>query len=178
MAAEKGFNFDCSDILAAYLQHVLGTAIEFETAVGCSGIQISRVQPAIFVQGFCGLFRRSIIAFHDAIAAHQYFSNGICRQILAFHFFGYADDTPELRALRIRQANLVGPAGYISMEDTEATELVQRGTARDADAHSVIEMARGAPEQRDTLITESLIRSFWRGYRKLMDLPLHEEASA
>src|SRR3546814_19203775 len=38
------------------------------------------------------------------------------------------DDTPELREMRMLQANLVGPAGYIPMEDTEATELVQRAT--------------------------------------------------
>ena len=77
-------------------------------------------------------------------------------------------DTPELRALRIKQANLVGPAGYISMEDTEATELVQRGTIRDGDATSIIEMSRGNPDQQDTVITESLIRKFWVGYQKLM----------
>jgi anthranilate 1,2-dioxygenase large subunit len=87
---------------------------------------------------------------------------------LIFHFFGYTDDTPELRELRIKQANLVGPAGYISMEDTEATELVQRGTVRDADATSVIEMSRSNPDQQDTVITESLIRRFWVGYQKLM----------
>jgi anthranilate 1,2-dioxygenase large subunit len=62
----------------------------------------------------------------------------------------------------------VGPAGYISMEDTEATELVQRGTIRDAGATSVIEMSRGNPDQQDTVITESLIRKFWVGYQKLM----------
>jgi anthranilate 1,2-dioxygenase large subunit len=54
------------------------------------------------------------------------------------------------------------------MEDTEATELVQRGTARDGDATSVIEMARGAPEQEHSLISESLIRRFWVGYQRLM----------
>jgi anthranilate 1,2-dioxygenase large subunit len=85
-----------------------------------------------------------------------------------FHFFGYEDDTPELRKLRIKQANLVGPAGYISMEDTEATELVQRGTVRDGQQTSVIEMSRSAPDEQDTLITESLIRRFWVGYQKLM----------
>ena len=73
-----------------------------------------------------------------------------------------------MRELRIKQANLVGPAGYISMEDTEATELVQRGTVRDADATSVIEMSRANPDQQDTVITESLIRKFWVGYQKLM----------
>ncbi len=73
-----------------------------------------------------------------------------------------------MRELRVKQANLVGPAGYISMEDTEATELVQRGTVRDSDATSVIEMSRGNPDQQDTVITESLIRKFWVGYQKLM----------
>jgi anthranilate 1,2-dioxygenase large subunit len=85
-----------------------------------------------------------------------------------FHFFGYEDDDAEMRKLRIKQANLVGPAGYISMEDTEATELVQQGVARDAGLSSVIDMARDAPDQSDTLITETLIRSFWTGYQSLM----------
>jgi anthranilate 1,2-dioxygenase large subunit len=86
---------------------------------------------------------------------------------LIFHFFGYQDDTPEMRALRIKQANLVGPAGYISMEDTEATELVQQGTHRDGEDYSAIEMGRAAGKE-DSLINEHLIRSFWRGYGKLM----------
>lgn len=107
---------------------------------------------------------------HNTLVARQLLPKGPENFELVFHFFGYADDTPELRALRLKQANLVGPAGYISMEDTEATELVQRGTVRDADACSVIEMARNAPDQSNTLITENLIRSFWLGYQKLMGL--------
>lgn len=105
---------------------------------------------------------------HNTLVARQLLPKGPNNFELIFHFFGYKDDTPELRALRIKQANLVGPAGYISMEDTEATELVQRGTIRDGDATSVIDMARDHPEQEDTLITENLIRRFWVGYSKLM----------
>lgn len=105
---------------------------------------------------------------HNTLVARQLLPKGPKNFELIFHFFGYADDTPELRNLRIKQANLVGPAGYISMEDTEATELVQRGTVRDANAASVIEMARGNPDQQDTAITESLIRRFWVGYQQLM----------
>jgi anthranilate 1,2-dioxygenase large subunit len=105
---------------------------------------------------------------HNTLVARQLLAKGPDSFELIFHFFGYTDDTPEMRALRIKQANLVGPAGYISMEDTEATELVQRGTVRDADATSVIEMSRGNPDQQDTVITESLIRRFWVGYQKLM----------
>ncbi len=105
---------------------------------------------------------------HNTLVARQLLPKGPGHFELVFHFFGYLDDTPELRAMRLKQANLVGPAGYISMEDTEATELVQRGTARDAEASSVIEMSRAAPEQQDTLITESLVRRFWVGYQQLM----------
>jgi anthranilate 1,2-dioxygenase large subunit len=54
------------------------------------------------------------------------------------------------------------------MEDTEATELVQRGTARDGDLSSVIEMSRHAPNEQGTLISESLIRRFWVGYQRMM----------
>jgi anthranilate 1,2-dioxygenase large subunit len=114
---------------------------------------------------------------HNTLVARQLLPKGPGNFELVFHFFGYIDDTPELRKLRIKQANLVGPAGYISMEDTEATELVQQGTRRDARAASVIEMAKDAPNQEDTLITESLIRSFWRGYAKLMDMDAAETAA-
>jgi hypothetical protein len=53
---------------------------------------------------------------HNTLVARQLLPKGPDHFELIFHFFGYEDDTPELRALRIKQANLVGPAGYISME--------------------------------------------------------------
>jgi anthranilate 1,2-dioxygenase large subunit len=49
---------------------------------------------------------------------------------LIVSFIGYSDDTPEMVMHRIKGANLVGPAGLISMEDTFATKLVQSWTAR------------------------------------------------
>jgi anthranilate 1,2-dioxygenase large subunit len=109
---------------------------------------------------------------HNSLVARQVLPKGPDEFELVFHFFGYADDTPEMRALRIKQANLVGPAGYISMEDTEATRLVQRATttARGHD-YSILEMSRAAPDETDTLITESMVRRFWVGYARLMGFP-------
>jgi anthranilate 1,2-dioxygenase large subunit len=92
---------------------------------------------------------------HNTLVARQLVPKGPKRFELILHFFGYADDTPEVRALRIKQANLVGPAGYISTDDTQSIELAQRGTIRGAHATSVIEMGRGNPEQQDTVMTES-----------------------
>jgi anthranilate 1,2-dioxygenase large subunit len=105
---------------------------------------------------------------HNTLVARQLIAKAHDKFELVFHFFGYADDTPELRAMRIKQANLVGPAGYISMEDTEATELVQRGIVGHGSAASILEMSRHKPDETATMISEGLVRRFWEGYRNLM----------
>ena len=105
---------------------------------------------------------------HNTLVARQLLAKAPDCFELVFHYFGYEDDTPELREMRLLQANLVGPAGYISMEDTEATELVQRGTIRDGHKSSFMGMGLDRPEQTDSNITESLIRRFWAGYQKAM----------
>ena len=66
----------------------------------------------------------------NSLAVRQILPKGPANFELIFYFFGYADDTPEMRVHRIKQANLVGPAGFVSMEDTLATELVQFATKR------------------------------------------------
>jgi anthranilate 1,2-dioxygenase large subunit len=107
---------------------------------------------------------------HNTLVARQLLPKGPNAFELVFHFFGYADDDEALRKMRIVQSNLVGPAGFISMEDTEATELVQRGTHRDGERTSTIEMSRSEPDVEDSLLTESLIRRFWVGYEALMGI--------
>lgn len=105
---------------------------------------------------------------HNTLVARQILPKGPNNFELVFHFFGYIDDTPEMRKLRIKQANLVGPAGYISMEDTEATELVQRGIRGSENELSVLDMSRSAPDEKDSLITEQMARRFWLGYQDIM----------
>lgn len=134
--------------------YLLGQISEFEE--DCTN-QIQPIFPQLVVQ-----------QIHNTLVARQLLPKGPNNFELVFHFFGYEDDTPEMRELRLLQANLVGPAGYISMEDTEATELVQRGTVRDGDKVSFMGMGLDAPEQTNTNITENLIRRFWAGYQKAM----------
>ncbi|MCB1749684.1 MAG: Rieske 2Fe-2S domain-containing protein [Gammaproteobacteria bacterium] len=116
------------------------------------------------------LFPSTVIQqIHNTLAVRQVLPKRADEFELVFHFFGYADDDAELRRLRLRQANLVGPAGYISMEDTEATELVQRAVASCApDDGSYIAMGDEARDGATSLVTEHMIRAFWRGYRELM----------
>lgn len=135
---------------------VLGYVYEFEEA---TTNHIQSIFPQLVLQ-----------QIHNSLVARQLLPKAPDKFELIFHFFGYADDTPELRELRIKQANLVGPAGYISMEDGYATELVQRGTLRESKSCSVLDMGLGKPDQQDTLITEGLIRRFWAEYQTLMAL--------
>ncbi|MGE0860492.1 MAG: Rieske 2Fe-2S domain-containing protein [Gammaproteobacteria bacterium] len=116
------------------------------------------------------LFPSTVIQqIHNTMAVRQVLPKSAGEFELVFHFFGYQDDDAELRRLRLKQANLAGPAGYISMEDTEATELVQRAVEScDADDASYMGMGDDSQDQGTSLITEHMIRSFWRGYRDLM----------
>ena len=71
---------------------------------------------------------------------------------------------------RLLSANLVGPAGFVSMEDGEAIEVVQRATpAERSGGCAVIEMGgRGALRDEAHRVTESPIRGFWSYWAELM----------
>ncbi len=89
---------------------------------------------------------------------------------LLFTFFGYEGDDEEMLRFRIKQANLVGPAGLISMEDGYATELVQQAIFREKEACSLVEMGGRGVEDQENLVTEAAIRGFWQHYRELMGI--------
>lgn len=84
--------------------------------------------------------------------------------------FGYADDSPEMTQHRLRQSNLIGPAGYVSMEDGEAIEIVHRATKpAPAASAAVVEMGgRGAIHDLDHRVTDVPIRGFWSYWAELM----------
>lgn len=89
---------------------------------------------------------------------------------LVWTMFGYENDDNEMRRIRIKQNNLIGPGGLISMEDGEAVELVSRAIAGGSDDSSFIAMGGGKAEGADHLITEGAIIGFWRHYRQLMQI--------
>jgi salicylate 5-hydroxylase large subunit len=89
---------------------------------------------------------------------------------LAWTFFGYADDTPEMRQRRLRQANLMGPAGLVSLDDSEAMLLSQAGIEGNDEAECVVEMGGREVHDEPHMLTETAIRGFYRHYRQVMDL--------
>ncbi|MBV8452731.1 MAG: Rieske 2Fe-2S domain-containing protein, partial [Deltaproteobacteria bacterium] len=139
-------------------ESILANLSEFDDQ---ADFQIQSIFPQLVVQ-----------QIQNSLAVRQLLPKGPENFELIFHFFGYADDTPEMRMHRIKQANLVGPAGLVSMEDTLATELVQFGAHGTSDALSVADMGREAPEKEHAMstISENWIRRFWCAYQELMGL--------
>ena len=89
---------------------------------------------------------------------------------LAWTFFGYADDTPEMRQRRLRQANLMGPAGLVSLDDSEAMLMSQAGIEGNADRDCVVEMGGRGVGNEQHMVTETAIRGFYQHYRSVMGL--------
>ncbi|MFZ5567897.1 MAG: aromatic ring-hydroxylating dioxygenase subunit alpha [Pseudomonadota bacterium] len=104
----------------------------------------------------------------NCLAVRQVLPKGIARSELNWTYLGYADDTPEQRKVRLKQLNLVGPAGFISMEDGAVGGFVQRGIAGAADLDAVVEMGGDHTGSSDGRATETSVRGFWKAYRQHM----------
>jgi len=104
----------------------------------------------------------------NCLAVRQVLPKGPDAMELCWTYFGFADDTPEMRTRRLRQLNLVGPAGYVSMEDGCVGGFVRRGAAAAADEVSVVNMGGDGTESAETRATEASVRGFWKAYRRYM----------
>jgi salicylate 5-hydroxylase large subunit len=87
--------------------------------------------------------------------------------------FGFADDTPEMTRRRLRQANLFGPAGFVSADDGEVIEFSQDNfTSADArDARSTLtELGGREVGDSEHMVTETLIRGMYAYWREVMEV--------
>jgi anthranilate 1,2-dioxygenase large subunit/terephthalate 1,2-dioxygenase oxygenase component alpha subunit len=85
--------------------------------------------------------------------------------------FGYADDDEVRRAKRLAQANMMGPAGLISMEDGMVGSLIQQSIEGDKDKASIMELGgHGIAAIEGSRASEGSVRGFWTAYRALTGL--------
>lgn len=83
--------------------------------------------------------------------------------------FGFEEDTEEMTRRRLIQANLFGPAGFVSADDGEVIEWSQEGFTQDPAARSLIEMGGRDTEDSEHMVTETLIRGMYRYWRQVME---------
>ena len=111
------------------------------------------------------------VQISNSLAVRQIRPRGVDEFEVFQTMLGYADDPPEMTRHRLRQANLVGPAGLVSMEDGEAIEIVHRATKPDPDRSSVIELGgAGVISDRDYRVTDVPLRGFWSYYAELLSI--------
>ena len=84
--------------------------------------------------------------------------------------FGFADDDQAMRRRRLRQANLFGPAGYVSADDGEVIEFVQQAFEAHPQARTLSELDGRDVKATDHMVTETLIRGMYGYWRAQMGL--------
>ena len=84
--------------------------------------------------------------------------------------FGFADDDEAMTRRRLRQANLFGPAGFVSADDGEVIAFVQQAFAANDQARTLSELDGREVKATDHMVTETLIRGMHRYWREVMGL--------
>jgi len=105
----------------------------------------------------------------NTLAMRQLVTRGPREFELAWTFFGYADDDEAMTRRRLRQANLMGPAGFVSIDDSEVMKFSQAGVGAYPDAEGVMEMGGRDWKDEPHMVTESVIRAFYDYYRQVME---------
>ena len=83
--------------------------------------------------------------------------------------FGFEDDTPEMTQRRLRQANLFGPAGFVSADDGEVIEFSQQGFEQKPYHRALAELGGREVGDTDHMVTETLIRGMYAYWREVME---------
>jgi salicylate 5-hydroxylase large subunit len=83
--------------------------------------------------------------------------------------FGFSDDSAEMTQRRLRQANLFGPAGFVSADDGEVIELSQDGFRQWGESGvTLVEQGGTGTGGTEHMVTETLIRSMYAYWKKAM----------
>jgi len=90
--------------------------------------------------------------------------------LMIWVMFGYEGDSEEMTRHRLRQGNLMGPSGFLGLEDNEALKFVQQGVERSVSDTSYVGLGGTEEGTAYHIVTESAIRSLYRHYRSVMEL--------
>jgi apoptosis-inducing factor 3 len=91
--------------------------------------------------------------------------------IMKWTMFGFEGDDDEMTRHRLRQGNLMGPAGFLGLEDNEAIKFVQDGMQHVPGGQHLVKLDPAvASGTSDSLISEASIRAMYQHWRTEMGL--------
>jgi anthranilate 1,2-dioxygenase large subunit len=106
----------------------------------------------------------------NTLGVRQIVPTGPNEFIMKWTMFGFEGDDEEMTRHRLRQGNLMGPAGFLGLEDNEAIKFVQDGMINVPNGEHIVELDPGVIGTADTLISEASIRAMYQHWRGAMEL--------
>ena len=107
----------------------------------------------------------------NTLGTRQIVPNGPNEFTMVWTMFGYEGDSEEMTRHRMRQGNLMGPSGFLGLEDNEAIKFVQDGMLRGRPGEHLVALDPAiAAGTSDTLISEAAIRAMYQHWRGVMGL--------
>jgi phenylpropionate dioxygenase-like ring-hydroxylating dioxygenase large terminal subunit len=106
----------------------------------------------------------------NTLGVRQIVPRGPNEFLMIWTMFGYEGDSEEMTRHRLRQGNLMGPSGFLGIEDNETMRFVQQGMQRSSSEESLVALGGSEEGTTEHIITEAAIRSLYRHYRDVMGL--------
>jgi phenylpropionate dioxygenase-like ring-hydroxylating dioxygenase large terminal subunit len=104
----------------------------------------------------------------NTIAVRVIRPKGVDKTELDWLHLGFADDDAAMTERRLRHGNLVGAAGYISLEDGCVGGFVQRALAGHDEGGGIVMLGGHEAETTPPRASEAGVRGFWKKYRALI----------
>ncbi|HEY7242979.1 MAG TPA: aromatic ring-hydroxylating dioxygenase subunit alpha [Xanthobacteraceae bacterium] len=105
----------------------------------------------------------------NTLGIRQIVPTGPHEFIMKWTMFGFEGDGEEMTQHRLRQGNLMGPAGFLGLEDNEAMKFVQDGMRRVPGRRHLVKLDPAIEAgTADTLISEAAIRAMYKHWRQEM----------
>ena len=106
----------------------------------------------------------------NTLGVRQIVPSGPHEFIMKWTMFGFEGDDEDMTRHRLRQGNLMGPAGFLGLEDNEAIKFVQDGMQRVPNGKHLVKLDPENTGTADTLISEAAIRAMYKHWREAMGL--------
>ena len=107
----------------------------------------------------------------NTLGTRQIIPTGPNEFVMKWTMFGFEGDDEEMTRHRLRQGNLMGPAGFLGLEDNEAIKFVQDGMLRVPNGEHVVKLDPAVEAgTADNLISEAAIRAMYKHWRQEMGL--------
>jgi apoptosis-inducing factor 3 len=107
----------------------------------------------------------------NTLGVRQIVPTGPHEFIMKWTMFGFEGDSEEMTRHRLRQGNLMGPAGFLGLEDNEAIKFVQDGMQRVPNGEHLVKLDPDIEAgTADSLISEAAIRAMYKHWRQEMGL--------